>query len=52
MIRLSLVVGPLRVTFFAVEADDADTYAGPGVASDVTLAPGFVPPTPWYDDED
>ncbi len=51
MIRLSLTIGSLRVTFFAIEDDD-DTYGGAGASSDVTLAPGFVPPTPWYDDED
>lgn len=50
MIRLSLTIGSLRVTLFAIEDDD--TYAGPGVSSDVSLAPGFVPPEPWYDDDE
>lgn len=31
--------------------DDAVGDPGPGVSADVTLAPGFVPPTPWWDDE-
>jgi hypothetical protein len=31
--------------------DDAGSDLGPGVSADVTLAPGFVPPTPWWDDE-
>ena len=51
MIRLALTIGPLRVTFFAIDTDD-DAYAGPGVASDVSLAPGFVPPTPWWGDDE
>jgi len=51
VIRLALVIGGVRVTFFEIVADDiAD--AGPGASSDVSLAPGFVPEVPWYDDED
>lgn len=49
MIRLALTIGSLRVTFFAIDTDDPEY--GPGVSSDVTLAPGFVPDQPWYDDE-
>ena len=30
--------------------DDADGDTGPGVSADVTLAPGFVPAVPWWDD--
>ena len=51
MIRLALVMGGVRVTFFEIASDTNDDV-GPGVSSDVTLAPGFVPPEPWYDDED
>jgi hypothetical protein len=50
MIRLALTIGGVRLTFFELVNDD-DTEAGPGASSDVTLAPGFVPPEPWYDDE-
>ena len=31
--------------------DDAGGDPGPGASADVSLAPGFVPPTPWWDDE-
>jgi hypothetical protein len=31
--------------------DDAGSDLGPGVSADVTLAPGFVPDRPWWDDE-
>ena len=50
MIRLALTVGGVRVTFFEIVADD-DSDTGPGASADVTLAPGFVPEVPWWDDE-
>jgi hypothetical protein len=52
MLRLALTIGPLRITFFEIASDVNDDYAGPGASSDVSLAPGFVPPTPWWEDED
>jgi len=51
VIRLALVIGGVRVTFFEICSDD-DTDTGPGASSDVTLAPGFVPEVPWYDDDE
>jgi hypothetical protein len=50
MIRLALTIGGVRITLFEIVADD-DADTGPGASADVTLAPGFVPEVPWYDDE-
>lgn len=50
MIRLALTIGGVRITLFEIVADD-DADTGPGASSDLTLAPGFVPEVPWYDDE-
>lgn len=47
------ILGITLVSLSVSPPDDDDTAGdpGPGASADVTLAPGFVPPTPWWDDE-
>jgi hypothetical protein len=48
---MNLTLRVLGVAVLSLTTDEADD-TGPGVSADVTLAPGFVPEVPWYDDED
>jgi hypothetical protein len=41
----------LGVPVMSLSTGDDSSDPGPGVSSDVSLAPGFVPFEPWYDDE-
>ena len=40
------------VLSLTTDDDTIPTDSGPGVSADVTLAPGFVPDVPWYDDSE
>jgi hypothetical protein len=54
-VDLVLRLAGWRVTLLSIEPDedeDEGNGPGPGPSADLSIAPGFVPPTPWYDDED